>query len=135
MYKLSINKDLFENILLKKTLILEKENTNYWKKELLEPVILDDKLTYQIRQFEKIILTNGLGNDKPQMTVECKKVDYSIEKGCFEFYLGKILEQKNINNEEDEKDKIIKQLLEEKRELENKLKEKIKMTQQKIEFK
>lgn len=135
MYKLSINKDLFENILLKKTLILEKENTNYWKKELLEPIILDDKLTYQIRQFEKIILTNGLGNDKPQMTVECKKVDYSIEKGCFEFYLGKILEQKNINNEEDEKDKIIKQLLEEKRELENKLKEKIKMTQQKIEFK
>lgn len=135
MYKLSINKDLFENILLKKTLILEKENTNYWKKELLEPVILDDKLTYLIRQFEKIILTNGLGNDKPQMTVECKKVDYSIEKGCFEFYLGKILEQKNINNEEDEKDKIIKQLLEEKRELENKLKEKIKMTQQKIEFK
>ncbi len=135
MYKLSINKDLFENILLKKTLILEKENTNYWKKELLEPVILNDKLTYQIRQFEKIILTNGLGNDKPQMTVECKKVDYSIENGCFEFYLGKILEQKNINNEEDEKDKIIKQLLEEKRELENKLKEKIKMTQQKIEFK
>lgn len=134
MYKLSINKDLFENILLKKTLVLEKENTNYWKKELLEPVILDDKLTYQIRQFEKIILTNGLGNDKPQMTVECKRVDYSIENGCFEFYLGKILEQKNINNEEDEKDKIIKQLLEEKKELENKLKEKIKMTQQKIEF-
>ncbi|MDD2887609.1 MAG: hypothetical protein PHY66_08065 [Aliarcobacter sp.] len=134
MYKLSINKDLFENILLKKTLVLEKENTNYWKKELLEPVILDDKLTYQIRQFEKIILTNGLGNDKPQMTVECKRVDYSIENGCFEFYLGKILEQKNINNEEDEKDKIIKQLLEEKKELENKLKEKIKMTQQKIDF-
>ena len=94
MYKLSINKDLFENILLKKTLILEKENTNYWKKELLEPVILDDKLTYRIRQFEKIILNNGLGNDKPQIVIECLKVDYSIENGCFEFYLGKILEQK-----------------------------------------
>lgn len=134
MYKLSINKDLFENILLKKTFILEKENTNYWKKEFLEPVILDDNLIYKIRQFEKIILTNGLGKDKPQMTVECKKVDYSIENGCFEFYLGKILEQKNINNAEDEKDKIIKQLLKEKEELENKLKEKIKMTQQKIEF-
>ena len=119
MYKLSINKDLFENILLKKTLILEKENTNYWKKELLEPVILDDKLTYRIRQFEKIILNNGLGNDKPQIVIECLKVDYSIENGCFEFYLGKILEQKNINNEEDEKDKIIEQLLKEKEELEN----------------
>lgn len=119
MYKLSINKDLFENILLKKTLILEKENTNYWKKELLEPVILDDKLTYRIRQFEKIILNNGLGNDKPQIVIECLKVDYSVEKGCFEFYLGKILEQKNINIDENQKDKIIEQLLKEKEELEN----------------
>ncbi len=119
MYKLSINKDLFENILLKKTLVLEKENTNYWKKELLEPVILDDKLTYRIRQFEKIILNNGLGNDKPQIVIECLKVDYSVEKGCFEFYLGKILEQKNINIDENQKDKIIEQLLKEKEELEN----------------
>ena len=53
MYKLSINKDLFENILLKKILILEKENTNYWKKELLEPILKDDKLTYEIKQFKK----------------------------------------------------------------------------------
>ena len=119
MYKLSINKDLFENILLKKTLVLEKENTNYWKKELLEPVILDDKLTYRIRQFEKIILNNGLGNNKPQIVIECLKVDYSVEKGCFEFYLGKILEQKNINIDENQKDKIIEQLLKEKEELEN----------------
>ena len=52
MYKFSINKDLFDNILLKKIRILEKENTNYWKKELLEPIIIDDKLTYEIKQFE-----------------------------------------------------------------------------------
>jgi len=134
VYKLSINKDLFENILLKKTLILEKENTNYWKKELLEPILRDDKLTYEIKQFKKIIVTNGLGNDKPQIVVECLRVDYSIENGVFEFYLGKILEQKNINNTQDEKDKIIEQLLKEKVELENKLKEKVKMTQQKMEF-
>ena len=67
MYKLSINKDLFENILLKKTLILEKVSTNYWKKELLEPTLKDDKLIYEIKQFKKIILTNGLGEDKPQI--------------------------------------------------------------------
>ena len=69
MYKFSISKDLFDDILLKKIKILEKENTNYWKKELLEPIIIDDKLTYKIKQFERIILTNGLGEDKPQMTL------------------------------------------------------------------
>ena len=130
MYKLSINKELFESILLKKTIILEKQNTNYWKKELLEPVLIGDKLSYEIRQFKKLILTNGLGNTKPQLVIECLKVDYSIQKGIFEFYLGKIIEQKNITIQEEQKDKIIEELLEENR----KLKEKVKMVQQKIDF-
>jgi hypothetical protein len=119
MYKLSINKDLFEKILLKKINILEKDNNNYWKKELLEPKIIDDKLTYTIKQITKILITNGLGSDKPQIIVECLKVDYSIEKNVFEFYLGKILEQKNTDVNENQKDKIIEQLLKEKEELEN----------------
>ena len=119
MYKFSISKELFDDILLKKIKVLEKENTNYWKKELLEPIIIDDKLTYKIKQFEKIILTNGLGDDKPQMTLECLKVDYSIENVCFEFYLGKILEQKNTTINENQKDMLIEQLLKEKEELEN----------------
>lgn len=134
MYKLSINKELFDNILLKKTLIIEKENTNYWKKELLEPIIKDDKLTYEIKQFEKLLLTNGLGNSKPQLVIECIKVDYLITNALFQFHLGKILEQKNIIQIEDEKDILIKQLLIEKAQLEKKLKEKINMVQQRIEF-
>ena len=134
MYKLSINKELFDNILLKKILIIEKENTNYWKKELLEPIIKDDKLTYEIKQFKKLILTNGLGSSKPQLVIECLKVDYSIQNALFEFHLGKILEQKNISQIENEKDILIKQLLIEKAQLEKKLKEKIKMVQQKIDF-
>lgn len=117
MYKLSINKELFSDILLKKVNILEKKNNNYWKKELLEPAIVDNKLTYTIKQFDKLQITNGLGKDKPQLIIECKKVDYDIENGCFEFYLGKIIEQKNINTVEDEKDIIIKQLLEEREKL------------------
>lgn len=119
MYKFSINKDLFDNILLKKIRILEKENTNYWKKELLEPIIIDDKLTYEIKQFEKIVLTNGLSEDKPQMTIECLRVDYSLENNYFEFYLGKILEKKNTTINETQKDVLIEQLLKEKEELEN----------------
>ena len=117
MYKFSINKELFENILLKKTLILKKENTNYWKKELLEPILKYDKLIYEIKQFKKIVITNGLGNDKPQIVIECLKIDYSIENGIFEFHLGKILEQKNIGIVEQNKDKIIEQLLEENKKL------------------
>ena len=117
VYKLSINKELFDDILLKKINILEKQNNSYWKKELLEPSIIDDNLTYTIKQFDKLQITNGLSKDKPQMIIECKRVDYDIKNGCFEFYLGKIFEQKNINVIEDDKDIIIKQLLEEREKL------------------
>jgi len=117
VYKFSINKDLFDNIYSKKITILEKENSKHWKKELLEPIIIDDKLTYTIKQFDKLQITNGLGKNQPQLIIECKKVDYDIENGCFQFYLGKIFEQKNINIVEDEKDIIIKQLLEEREKL------------------
>ena len=89
MYKLSINKALFEKVLLKKINIIEKENTNYWKKELLDPIIKDEKLTYIIKQIPKLQITNGLGEDKPQLQIECLKIDYSISKGVFEFHLGK----------------------------------------------
>ena len=130
MYKLSINKDLFEDILLKKVSILEKENTNYWKKELLEPMLIDNKLSYEIKQFKKLSITNGLGSTKPQLVIECLKVDYSIQKGIFEFHLGKIIEQKNITIQKEDKDKIIEELLEENKQL----KEKVKLVQQKIIF-
>ena len=55
MLKLSINKVLFEDIILKNITTIEKEATNYWKKELLEPAIVDNKLTYTIKQFDKLI--------------------------------------------------------------------------------
>ncbi|MFW2601320.1 hypothetical protein [Aliarcobacter butzleri] len=121
MFKLSVNKDLFSKILSKKLYVIEKESSNYWKKELLEPIIIENKLTYKIKQISKLLLTNGLGEDKPQIVIECSKIDFSEQKGIFEFYLGKILEQKNIAEieVEDEKDILIKQLLNEKKELLN----------------
>lgn len=121
MFKLSVNKDLFSKILSKKLYVIEKESSNYWKKELLEPIIIENKLTYKIKQISKLLITNGLGEDKPQIVIECLKIDFSQQKGIFEFYLGKILEQKNIAEieVEDEKDILIKQLLNEKKELLN----------------
>ncbi|MFW0743402.1 hypothetical protein ACN09N_08290 [Aliarcobacter butzleri] len=121
MFKLSVNKDLFSKVLSKKLYVIEKESSNYWKKELLEPIIIENKLTYKIKQINKLLITNGLGEDKPQIVIECLKIDFSQQKGIFEFYLGKILEQKNIAEieVEDEKDILIKQLLNEKKELLN----------------
>jgi len=114
MQKISISKELFENILLKKELIFKRENNKYWKKILLEPRIINDNIEYSIKQFDTLTITNGLGKDAPLLVVECKKVEYSSSKNCFEFFLGKVIEQKNTNLKEDYKDNLIEELLREK---------------------
>lgn len=119
MYKISIDKNLFEDILLKKIHLITKATTRYWKKELLEPTIINDKISYQIKQIEQVKLTNGLGEEKPSIVVECKKVDYNGKKDIFEFTLGRIIEQKNTDIQDDYKDTLIEQLLKEKAELQD----------------
>lgn len=119
MYKISVNKELFRDIQFKKIHLLEKSTSLYWKKELLEPKIENDKIRYSIKQIDTLQITNGLGDDKPQITIECLKVDYSFKKDIFEFHLGRILEQKNTDIEENYKDSLIEQLLREKAALED----------------
>lgn len=121
MYKISVNKELFKDILYKKITLLEKETSSYWKRELLQPIIEKDRIKYTIKQLDKVAITNGLGDDKPQIVIECKKIDYSFKNDIFEFYFGRILEQKNTDMEEDYKDDLIEQLMREKALLEDKM--------------
>lgn len=117
MYKLSINKELFEDIYIKKEKNIIKPATKYWKKELFVPKIIDNAIFYDLKNIEKLYLQNSLEKDSPQMVIECLKLEYKKEENIFVFHLGKIVEQKNIENMKDEKDILIKQLLDEKEEL------------------
>ena len=104
MLKLSISKVLFEDILLKNITTIEKDANKYWKKEFLEPKIIGDNIFYDIKYIEKIVFVNTFGEDKPQIIVECNKIEYLEDKNIFKIYIGKILEQKNIDLFKDEKD-------------------------------
>ncbi len=117
MLKLSINKVLFEDIILKNITTIEKEATNYWKKEFLEKKIVDNNIFYNLKNIDKIILFNTLGDDKPKVISKCLGIDYLEDESKFKIYLGKILEQKNINNFKDKKDILISKLINEKNEL------------------
>lgn len=121
MYKFSVSKELFEDILLKKTNILKKENSKYWKKELINVEIKENKISYSIKQVDKIFISNGLGDDKPQLIINCNKIDYLSQEDSFVFYLGSITEQKNTSLSKDYKDLLIEQLLKEKQQLEDSL--------------
>ncbi len=116
MLKLSVTKTLFENILLQKMNILEKNVSKYWQKELIEVEIIDDKLHYNIKKIPKINIINGLGKNNPKLVIECKNIIHNAKQNTFEFHLGKILEQKNTYTQ-DYKDILIQELISEKEEL------------------
>ena len=117
MLHISITKTLFEDILSLKEKQLIKNRTKHWQKVLLEPKIIEDKIYYEINKFEKLYLSNGLGDDKPAIVIECLTILQDKEKNIFIFELGNILEHKNINLDQ-KKDDLIEQLLREKLALE-----------------
>lgn len=114
MLNISISKELFDDILNMKERVIFKEINKHYKNELLDIKIINDKIRYDIKKIDTISLTNGLGSDKPFLKIECKEINYNTKLNKFEFKLGKILEQKNIDKNENFKDNLIEQLLKEK---------------------
>ena len=53
----------------------------------------------------------------PILALYTNKIEYLEDKNIFKIYIGKILEQKNIDLFKDEKDILIKKLIDEKQEL------------------
>lgn len=116
MLKISVKESIFQNILLTKEKLLYINESSYWKKELFEPTILEDKIIYNIKKIKSITITHGLGVDKPKMLLECKKIIHNKKNRRFEFLLGSIIEQKNTQHI-DLKDDLIKKLQKENEEL------------------
>jgi len=117
MLHISITKTLFEAILSNTQKRLIKEASKHWKKVLLEPRIIEDKIYYEINKYKKIYLSNGLGSEKPALVIECKDIIQDKNQNQFIFELGSILEHKNIDVNK-KKDELIEQLLREKQLLE-----------------
>ena len=114
MLTVSISKELFNDILNLNERVLTKEINKYWRSKLLDIKIVNDKIRYEIKKIDSLILINGLGDDKPFIRIECKELNYNAKLNKFEFKLGKILEQKNLVENENYKDNLIEQLLKEK---------------------
>lgn len=118
MLQISVSKSLFDEILFGKIKYLKKDFSKYWQKELLDIKIENDKIVYSLKSVNKIRIINTLGKDKPQIVIECLSLSRNSDLNQFEFFLGSILEQKNTVVV-DERDELIKQLLQEKEDMKN----------------
>lgn len=114
MITISVSKELFDDILNLKQRVLTKDINKYWRRELLDIKIENDKIRYDIKKIDNLILINGLGENKPFIKIQCKNINYNAKLNKFEFHLGKILEQRNLDRNENYKDSLIEQLLKEK---------------------
>ncbi len=122
LYKLSISKDLFEDILMKKSKTIVKKSTKYWQKELIEPFLdKNDTLNYKIKSIDKLELTNGLNKENPKLIVSLQDIEFNQKTMEFIFHINEIIEQKNIKLKTDYKDLLIQELLKEREELKHNL--------------
>lgn len=121
MLHISVAKGKFDDILTTKDKSLSKEITNYWKKELLNISLVNDKIKYSIKKIDKLKISNGFGEDKPLLIIECLALEYNAKRNHFEFKLGYIIERKNTDISEDYKDSLIKELLRDKEALQEKM--------------
>ena len=118
MYKLSISKDLFDDILMKKTNKIVKKSTKHWQKELIEPFLdSNDVLNYKLKEISKLELSNGLAKDNPKIIVSVKNIEFNQKSMEFIFHIDEILEQKNVKLNTDYKDLLIQELLKEREQL------------------
>jgi len=101
MLKLSITKEQFELILSGKQKSIIKEAKKHWKKELLEPTIIGDKIFYDVKKIDTLLISNGLGENKPCLKIECDSLVYDKKSSVFKFQLGSIIEANNIELSED----------------------------------
>lgn len=120
MIRLNVSKEIFEQIALHGARELKKDATNHWKKELFEPVLYNDTLSYNIKKKKLLHLSNGLGDDKPSIKITIEDIQYVQENNQFILHLGTILEFKNTQIV-DQKDSLIQKLLAEKELLEQNL--------------
>ncbi|NQY52508.1 MAG: GGDEF domain-containing protein [Campylobacteraceae bacterium] len=118
MLQISVSKSLFDEILFGKIKYLKKDFSKYWQKELIDIKIENDKIVYSLKSVNKIRIINTLGKEKPQIVIECLSLNRNSDLNQFEFFLGSILEQKNTVVV-DERDELIKQLLQEKEDMKN----------------
>ena len=119
MLHISVNKELFEDISTTKQKILTKEMSKHWKKELLDIKIVNDKIKYSIKSVDRLKISNGLGEDKPTLIIDCEKIEFNGKKDSFDIKLGRIIERHNSFVTEDYKDSLIEQLLREKEQLQD----------------
>ena len=120
MLNISLSKHDFENIISLENDTIYKDTNKFWSNKFLEPKLIDDGLVYDIRSIKKLSISNGLGDDKPSIIIECKELAHLKDEKKFKIVLGKILEHKNTDIHL-HKDSMIEQLLKEKQELEERI--------------
>lgn len=120
MLKISVKKEIFNSIYLKNTAKLEKKASKFYKAKLINPVLINNKIFYGIKKCISMEICNGLAKDAPSIIIEVQKITYEKQINIFIFYLGNIIEKKNIKYKTSQ-DELIEKLQKEKDILEERI--------------
>ena len=86
--KIQVKKNILNDILLQKTFHVELNVSKHWKKELINVELIDDNLTYSLKEITTITIVNGLHTSLPSYKFECIRYFLNENQTKFIFQLG-----------------------------------------------
>jgi hypothetical protein len=94
--KIQVKKDTLNDILLQKAFHVELNASKHWQKELINVELIDNNLTYTLKEIATITIANGLHTSLPSYKFECIRYFLNENQNKFIFQLGvKILDKQS----------------------------------------
>jgi hypothetical protein len=95
--KVQVKKQILEEILDQTRFHIELKASKFWKKELIDVKVVDDKLVANLKKIDTITISNGLHSSLPTYQYQCLRYTLNEKKDKFIFQLGdKITKDKKV---------------------------------------
>ncbi len=86
--KIQVSKTILDEVLQSKRFHLELKASKYWRKELIDVKLVNDKLVTKLKDIHTISISNGLHPDLPVYNYECIRFFLNKDTKKFVFQLG-----------------------------------------------
>ena len=91
--RVQVKKEILDGVLNQKIFHIELEASKYWKKELFDVRLIDDNLTFNIKEIDTISISNGLHPALPVYNYNCIRYFLNKNTNKFIFQLGESIQK------------------------------------------
>ncbi len=97
--KVQVSKEILKDILNELRFHIDLKASKYWKKELIDASLENDKLVYKLKDIKTLSISNGLHPELPTYKYNCIRYFLNEDNSKFIFQLGGKINDKIETND------------------------------------